>query len=156
MKCCCCGKPLDDDNDVIDERGCKYIPADIKASNYALTGRLTIGHGKNACIIILSVPSTKMGHGKPPRPFCPACFLKKLRRAVAVMEDTLEGKDFEEMAEQDEQEEQKPQEPEVVPDVTWIKVKTHIFEDLCLDLPKPPTDEQIVEEWKRRHAIGLI
>ncbi len=156
MKCCCCGKTLDNDNDVIDEKGCHYIPAVMRGNKDAYIGRVAIGHGKNVVYFTGAIPSPKYGAGKPPRPFCPACFLKKLRRAVAVMEDTLEGKDFEEMAEQDEQEEQKPQEPEVVPDVTWIKVKTHIFEDLCLDLPKPPTDEQIVEEWKRRHAIGLI
>lgn len=162
MKCSCCGKKLDDDNDVIDEKGCKYIPADIKASNYALTGRLTIGSGKNTSVFILSVPSPKIGTGKPPRPFCPACFLKKMRRAVTILESELEGKDLETMDDNDDEQpqaEQPKKKPEIIvpsaeeikrdyPD--WVKLVTKTNNGVPLE------DEDLREIFRMQRKIGAV
>lgn len=91
-KCHFCSKPLDDDS-IIETKGCYYMPADLKASNYSLVGRLSFGRGNQAFNLVGSVKSNTFYKGKLPKPICPSCFLSKLKRAVVALETALEGKE---------------------------------------------------------------
>lgn len=115
MKCHGCGKKLNEE-DAIDEKGCKYMPADMKASNYAYIGRISVGHGLQAFYLTGSIPSPRYGNGKPPRPYCPSCFLKKLKRAVVALENALENKciDPDDTPEAEQEPEEQPKKPEIV------------------------------------------
>lgn len=158
MKCFCCGKKLSNDNSIIDEKGFHYLPADIKASNYALTGRAGVGHGEQAFYIIISVHSPKFGQGKPPRPYCPACFLKKLRRAVVAMENALENKGIK-VDDDAPEANQKPEEPKA-PEITAEEVRRD-YPEWCAKLKaaangREVDDGTLLEIFLKHRKHGMV
>lgn len=158
MKCYGCGKKLNDDEDVIEEKGCKYIPADMKASNYAFIGRLNVGYGQQAFYLTGSVPSPKYGNGKPPRPYCPACFLKKLRRAVVVLENALENKGIK-VDDDAPEADQKPEEPKA-PEITAEDVRRD-YPEWCAKLKaaangREVDDGTLLEIFLKHRKHGMV
>ncbi len=158
-KCFICGEELHS----ISKRGLEYsVVLQNAKGSYHLCGRMK---WNDKWSMLLSEQEDNPRIYSRPHPLCPACFLKKLRRAVVALETALECQDVAALEEDDQKQEQEQEQDEQpkkqdidVPSAEEIRKKYPEFVQKVIvgNNGKPPSDDLLQTVFKQMHRAGYV